>query len=84
MKILIVEDDKNLNNTMAEALKAFADSKFLMVKKLYFKLSKIFWFNYPDVMLPRDGFAILETIRKIVMFPLTGQLKTMVEDRVKD
>lgn len=87
MKILIVEDDKNLNNTMAEALKAFADvvQVFDGEEALFQAEQNIFDLIILDVMLPYvDGFTILETIRKNSNVPvLMVTAKTMVEDRVK-
>ncbi len=87
MKILIVEDDKNLNNTMAEALKGFADvvQVFDGEEALFQAEQNIFDLIILDVMLPyADGFTILETIRKNSNVPvLMVTAKTMVEDRVK-
>ncbi|HOF43496.1 MAG TPA: response regulator transcription factor [Bacilli bacterium] len=87
MKILIVEDDKNLNNTMAEALKAFADvvQVFDGEEALFQAEQNIFDLIILDVMLPYvDGFTILEAIRKNSNVPvLMVTAKTMVEDRVK-
>lgn len=87
MKILIVEDDKNLNNTMAEALKGFADvvQVFDGEEALFQAEQNIFDLIILDVMLPyADGFTILETIRKNSNVPvLMVTAKTMIEDRVK-
>ncbi len=87
MKLLIVEDDKNLNNSISEMLKQFGDidQSFDGDDASYQVEQDIYDLVILDVMLPGiDGFQVLEHIRKISTCPvLMLTAKDTTDDKVK-
>jgi len=87
MKILVVEDDKNLNASIRDTLSSLGDTDgvydgedamFLIEQDIYDLIVL-------DVMLPKvDGFSILENLRKFSACPvLMLTAKNSVQDKVR-
>lgn len=73
MKLLVVEDDRNLNKSICEMLSKFGqvDSSFDGDDALFKIDQDIYDLIILDVMLPNiDGFSILETMRKTTTCPV--------------
>ncbi|MDD3170942.1 MAG: response regulator transcription factor [Bacilli bacterium] len=87
MKILVVEDDKNLNNSICEMLKNLAevDAVYDGEEALFQAEQDIYDLIILDVMLPYvDGFTILDKIRKFSNCPvLMLTAKDTVNDKVR-
>lgn len=87
MKLLVVEDDKNLNHSICEMLSGFGkvdcvydgDSALFNIEQDIYDLVVL------DVMLPGlNGFEILERMRKFTTCPvLMLTAKDAIEDKVK-
>ena len=87
MKILVVEDDKNLNNSICEMLKNLAefDAVYDGEEALFQAEQDIYVLIILEVMLPYvDGFTILDKIRKFSNCPvLMLTAKDTVNDKVR-
>lgn len=87
MRLLIVEDDKNLNKSICEMLLDFGqiDQSYDGEDALFKIEQDIYDLVILDVMLPKiDGFEILETMRKMTTCPvLMLTAKDSVQDKVK-
>ena len=87
MKLLVVEDDRNLNKSICEMLQGFGeiDSSFDGEDALFNIEQDIYDLVVLDVMLPGiDGFEILERMRKTTTCPvLMLTAKDAIEDKVK-
>lgn len=87
MKILIVEDDKKLNKSIADMLSMLGDtaSSFNGEDALFMCEQNIYDLIILDVMLPKvDGFTILKKIREHSKCPvLMLTAKDSVNDKVK-
>ena len=87
MKLLVVEDDRNLNKSICEMLSGFGqiDSSFDGEDGLFQIEQDIYDLVVLDIMLPGlDGFQILEKMRKITTCPvLMLTAKDSIEDKVK-
>ena len=84
MKILVVEDDKNLNDSICETLSSLADVDGVYDgdEAMFFCEQNIYDLIVLDVMLPKvDGFTILEEFRKYSACPV---LMLTAMDNVKD
>ena len=87
MKLLVVEDDRNLNKSICEMLQGFGeiDLSFDGEDALFNIEQDIYDLVVLDVMLPGiDGFEILERMRKTTTCPvLMLTAKDAIEDKVK-
>lgn len=87
MKILVAEDDRNLNKSICEMLNTIGDteSAFDGEEVLFLCEQNIFDLIVLDVMLPYvDGFTILEKLRKFSTCPvLMLTAKDTVDDKVR-
>ena len=87
MKILVVEDDKNLNKAICEMIKKIAetDSIYDGEEAMYAVERNIYDLIILDIMLPHvDGFKILEKIRSIGTCPvLMLTAKDGISNKVK-
>jgi two-component system response regulator CiaR len=86
MKILVIEDDKHLNESICETLKSLGevDGVFDGEEALFIAEQDIYDLIILDVMLPKvDGFTILKEFRKISTCPvLMLTAKDTVSDKV--
>jgi two-component system response regulator CiaR len=86
MKILVVEDDKNLNDSICETLGTIADVDGVYdgEEALFLCEQDIYDLIILDVMLPKiDGFTILKKLRKFSACPvLMLTAKDTVSDKV--
>ncbi len=87
MKILVVEDDKNLNSSLCETLSVLADVDGVYdgEEALFLCEQDIYDLIILDVMLPGiDGFSILENLRKVSNCPvLMLTAKDTLTDKVR-
>ena len=87
MKILVVEDDRNLNKAICEMLKSIADTTSIYdgEEAMYVVEQNIFDLIILDIMLPKfDGFQILKKIRSFSTCPvLMLTAKDSINDKVK-
>ncbi|HEY8395928.1 MAG TPA: response regulator transcription factor [Bacilli bacterium] len=86
MKILVVEDDRNLNASICETLSSLADVEGVYdgEEALFLCEQDIYDLIVLDVMLPKiDGFTILEKLRKFSNCPVMMlTAKDTVSDKV--
>lgn len=87
MKILIVEDDRNLNKAICEMLKSIADTTSIYdgEEAMYVVEQNIYDLIILDIMLPKfDGFQILKKLRSTSTCPvLMLTAKDSINDKVK-
>lgn len=87
MKILVVEDDRNLNKAICEMLKSIADTTPIYDgdEAMYIVEQNIFDLIILDIMLPKfDGFQILKKIRSFSTCPvLMLTAKDSINDKVR-
>ncbi|HHZ11569.1 MAG TPA: response regulator transcription factor [Acholeplasmataceae bacterium] len=87
MKILVVEDDRNLNESICDSLSELADVQGVYdgEEALFLCEQNIFDLVILDIMLPKiDGFTILEKLRKFSNVPvLILTAKDSIEDKVR-
>ena len=87
MKILVVEDDRNLNKAICEMLKSIADTTSIYdgEEAMYIVEQNIFDLILLDIMLPKfDGFQILKKLRNFSTCPvLMLTAKDSINDKVK-
>lgn len=73
MKILVVEDDKNLNRSIREMLKSFGEITGVYdgEEAIFMASQNIYDLIILDVMLPTiDGFSVLSEVRKTITCPI--------------
>lgn len=87
MKLLVVEDDKNLNKSICEMLSSFGEiDSSVDGEEALFKIEQdIYDLVILDIMLPGlDGFQILDNMRQTTTCPvLMLTAKDSIEDKVK-
>ena len=87
MKLLVVEDDKNLNKSICEMLSSFGEiDSSVDGEEALFKIEQdIYDLVILDIMLPGlDGFQILDKMRQTTTCPvLMLTAKDSIEDKVK-
>jgi two-component system response regulator CiaR len=87
MKILVVEDDRNLNKAICEMLKSIAETTSIYdgEEAMYIVEQNIFDLIILDIMLPKyDGFQILKKLRNNSTCPvLMLTAKDSINDKVR-
>ncbi|MBQ6817238.1 MAG: response regulator transcription factor [Bacilli bacterium] len=87
MKLLVVEDDKNLNKSICEMLSSFGEiDSSVDGEEALFKIEQdIYDLVILDIMIPGlDGFQILDKMRQTTTCPvLMLTAKDSIEDKVK-